>query len=441
MKVTRRRAYLAVIAACAIPRLGVLLYERANILATFEKSHVLAQMFLRDGTFGYVPGHPSAYTQPLYGWFLIPILWIGGFHWWSIGFVQLAVAVATALLVLEIGRRFLTLRIGLIAAVISTLQPYLVWHDLHGNREILDQLLGAGIFGLALLAAANRSVRTGVALGAVSGLAILSNTRLVVLPLVFCAFLLWRGVGWAAVVLVPVLAAVVMSPWVIRNKLDVGCFAITTDARGLWKANNVNTYSTLAAGMWIDQVVSKADIPQRNVRPIPDRWLTPEEAGDDYKNNHRVIAVPECAQTAEYEHLVFQFWEHHPGEKVKLAAQATEMLWNPRVGIEGAQESGVDSLRHWVEPLYTVPLFLLAIAGLFVVPLVFRVLAAIFVAYETLAAWVFAGTTRYRVPWDFVLALLAAAALERAWEALAARRGKQPVGPVLDRVPLDDAGS
>ena len=28
-------------------------------------------------------------------------------------------------------------------------------------------------------------------------------------------------------------------------------------------------------------------------------------------------------------------------------------------------------------------------------------------------AWVFAGTTRYRVPWDFVLALLAAAALSR----------------------------
>jgi hypothetical protein len=177
------------------------------------------------------------------------------------------------------------------------------------------------------------------------------------------------------------------------------------------------------------------------VLPVPDKWLTPEEAGGQWTKNHRVIAVPECAQTAEYEHLVFQFWEHHPGEKVKLAAQATEMLWNPRVGIEGAQESGVDSLRHWVEPLYTVPLFLLAIAGLFFVPLAFRVLALIFAGYETAAAWVFAGTTRYRVPWDFVLALLAAAALERAWEYLAARRGKQPVGPVLDRVPLDDPGS
>ena len=98
------------------------------------------------------------------------------------------------------------------------------------------------------------------------------------------------------------------------------------------------------------------------------------------------------------------------------------MLWNPRVGIEGAQESGVDLFRRWVEPLYMVPLFLLAIAGLFFVPSAFRALALIFVFYETAAAWVFAGTTRYRVPWDFVLALLAAAALDRAWRRWQARR-------------------
>ena len=38
------------------------------------------------------------------------------------------------------------------------------------------------------------------------------------------------------------------------------------------------------------------------------------------------------------------------------------------------------------------------------------------------AAMVFAGTVRYRAPWDFVLALLAAFALERAWALLRSRR-------------------
>ena len=37
---------------------------------------------------------------------------------------------------------------------------------------------------------------------------------------------------------------------------------------------------------------------------------------------------------------------------------------------------------------------------------------------------VFAGTVRYRVPWDFLLALLAAFALDRAWGLLRSRLGR-----------------
>jgi 4-amino-4-deoxy-L-arabinose transferase-like glycosyltransferase len=364
--------------------------------------------------FGYVPGHPSAYTQPLYGWFLIPIFWLAGFHWWSVGTAQLVVAVCTSLVVLEIGRRFLSLRIGLLGACLATLQPYLVWHDLHGNREILDQLIGAAMFGLTLLVAERRTLGLAMLLGVVSGIAILSNARLTALPIVLALFLLWRGAGWAATVAVPALAVVALAPWLVRNKVDVGCWAITTDARALWKANNLNTYGVLSHGGWIDQV---PDIPERTGR-VADRWRTPEEAHGIWTSpdsGHRIIDVPECFQQGHYEHLVFQFWEHHPGAKAKLAAQATWMMWNPQLGITGAQESGVDTFRRWAEPIWAVPIFILAFAGLFFVPLPFRVLAIVFALYETAAAWVFAGTTRYRVPWDFALALLAAAAIDRIW--------------------------
>jgi 4-amino-4-deoxy-L-arabinose transferase-like glycosyltransferase len=424
--VSRRLAYPIVIAACALPRIVVLVHERADILTNFEKSYRLAQQYLADGTFGYLPGHPTAYTQPLYGWFLIPIFWVAGFHWWSVGSAQIVVAVATSLVVFETGRRFLNARIGLIAAVVATLQPYLVWHDVHGNREILDQLLGATMFGLTLLLIARRSAWLGVALGVVSGVAVLSNARLLALPVVLAIFVALRGAGWWAAVLVPVLAAVAMAPWVVRNKVELGCITITTDGRALWKANNMNTYEKLSHGFWLDQV---PDLPQRLVKNVPPFWTTPEEAGDQWVKNHRVIDVPECAQQKRYEHLVFQFWRHHPGEKAKLMAQATWMMWNPRVGIEGAQESGVDSLRHWAEPLYTLPLFALAIVGLFCVPFDVRVLSLIFLLYETAAAWVFAGTTRYRVPWDFVLALLAAAAIDRGLKALGDRRRRKRQSP------------
>ena len=416
---SRRRTYAIVGAACALPRLAVLLHERAAVLTNFEKSYLLAQTYLKTGTFGYVPGHPSAYTQPLYGWFLVVLFWIAGFHWWSVGVAQTLVAVGTSITVFEIGRRFLSARIGLIAALIATLQPYLVWHDIHGNREILDQLLGAATFGLTLLLASRRSLRIGILLGLVSGVAILSNTRLVLLPFVLGFFLLWRRSGWIVAATVPVLAGVAMAPWVIRNKVELGCWAITTDGRALWKANNLNTYSTLAKGLWLDQV---QDIPQRVKGQRPPKWITPEEAGTKY-TSYGIVEVPnECAQEGAYEHLVWQFWEHHPGAKLKLASQATRMLWDPRVEIEGAQESQVDAVRAWVEPAYTIPLFALALVGLFLVPSALRVLALVFVVYETAAAWVFAGTTRYRVPWDFVLALLAAAALDRAWSEVGRRR-------------------
>jgi 4-amino-4-deoxy-L-arabinose transferase-like glycosyltransferase len=404
--VTRRSAYAIVVAACALPRLAVLLHERGTVLTAFvEKSDQLARMFIRTGTFGFVPGEPTASTQPLYGLFLIPVYWILGRHWWSIGGAQILVAVATAVVVYEIGSRFLSRRAGLAAALIATLHPYLVWHDVHINREILDQLLGAAIFVLALLAGARASRRHAAALGAVTGLAILSNSRLTLLPLVLAAYLLWRGTGWVAAVAVVVVAAVVVAPWVIRNDVQVGCLTLTTDTRALWKANNPDTYETLARGKWID-----------DVRDLPHRQKTPQEAGNEYRSTGRRIHVDECGAQSRYQHLVLEFWRHHPGAKVKLAWQATGMLWSPRVGLEeGRPSSGglVDRARSDVEPLYMIPVYLLALAGLFLVAPAFRVLAVTFLAYETAMAWIFAGQTRYRVPWDFVLALLAGAAISR----------------------------
>lgn len=410
----RRYDYALVAGACLLPRLVAMLHEGAALLplndSGVEKSDLIARVFLKSGTFGYVPGEPTAYTQPVYGWFMIAVYWVAGRHWWSLGTAQIALAVLTAVLVYEIGRRFLSRRAGLIAALISTLQPYLIWHDVHANREIVDQPLGAAMFLLVLLASKRASLRLPIALGIVTGVAMLSNSRLVALPLAFAGLLLWRRSGWVAAAAVIVLAGVTISPWVVRNKVEVGCWALTDDGRALWKANNADTYGVLAKGGWID-----------NVPDIAGRTPNPQEAYYDYSengiNDYTAKGTNECAQQAYYEHLVVKFLEHHPGTKVKLMAQATKMLWSPSVTADGGESSssgGVGSIKQIVEPAYVIALYILAFIGLFFVERVFAVLALTFLGYETLAAWVFAGTTRYRVPWDFVLALLAAAALTRA---------------------------
>ena len=56
----------------------------------------------------------------------------------------------------------------------------------------------------------------------------------------------------------------------------------------------------------------------------------------------------------------------------------------------------------------------------------FVVLAVLLLGYNTVLAMVFAGTVRYRAPFDFLLAILAAAALVRAWDALRGRRESVP---------------
>jgi Dolichyl-phosphate-mannose-protein mannosyltransferase len=401
-----RRAHLWLIAVAAVaPRLVVLLHERDKILTAFtDKSDDFARTFVHHGTFGFLPGEPSAYTQPLYGFFLIPIYWILGRTWWSVGFAQIAVATATAFVVYTIGARVVSRSGGTFAAVVATLNPYLVWHDAHLNREILDQLLAAGLVLCVLIAVERTSLPWAVAAGATAGLAILGNVRLALLPLVVAAYLLLRtGSVWAPLVLVAA-AAVAVAPWVVRNRVELGCFALTTDGRALWKANNLQTYQVLASGKWLDDV---RDPPGH---PFPN----PEEARDIYRRGGGKRHVDECANQSYYEHKAWLFVRDHPGAKAKLAGQAVRMEWDPRT-TASATESGRGAVRDWAQPVYTGLLYAVGLIGLFFAPRRFVALTVAVLAYQTMAAIVFVGATRYRIATDFLIALLAAAVFARVF--------------------------
>ena len=419
-----RSAVLLLGLATALPRLAALLHERGAILASFtDKGDDFARTYLATGTYGFIPGHPSAYTQPLYGWFLIPLYWIFGRHWEVVGLAHICVAVATTLIVWQIGKRWLTPTIGVIAGLIVAVHPYLVWHDVHMNREILDHFLAAAAVYLTLHAAERFNWRRALPLGAVIGLGILGNVRLEALPVLLGAYLMWRsgisrrtalatGAVFAA-------AAVAVMPWVVRNKVSVGCWAVTTDARALWKANNVNTYETLKHGGWIDHVPQPKSFPP-----------TPQDVFEHWQKTGVVEPYDECAQMTEFQHKVISFWIHHPGEKARLVPLDAQWLWQPNVvetrGRPGAG-SWLDTVRTTAEPAYMLPLYVLALVGLFLVPRWFAALTVLLLGYQTLVAMLFVGETRYRVPWDFLLALLASAALVDLSRRVRARR-QQGVG-------------
>ncbi|HEY5057717.1 MAG TPA: glycosyltransferase family 39 protein [Gaiellaceae bacterium] len=426
---SRRRAYAALAAVCALPRLAILLHERATILSTFtEKSDTFALTFVQHGTFGFIPGEPSAATQPLYGWFLIPVYWIFGRSWESVGIAQLALAIATVWLVYEIGRRVLGRRAGLIGAAIATLNPYLAWHDMHVNREIVDQVCAAALVLLTLIIAERPSKKLAALLGVTTGLAMLGNTRLVFIPFLCAVYLLWRlprtRFTVAIVALVFAGAAVAVTPWLVRNEVQLGCVTLTTDGKALWKANNTQTYALLSSGQWIDNIAPDSPRP-----PAPNQ-LSPEDAWGYYvkpgvPKQYAIDHYPnECVEMSFYEHLTFQYWEHHPSNKAKLAALSEQLLWQPNV-IETSGRNGagtqLDVGRRVVQPIYMWALYVLAAAGLFFAPRAFLALALLLLAYQSVCAAVFVGATRYLIAWDFLVALLAAAAVKRALERWDAR--------------------
>ena len=418
----RSTAALAVSLVAAGPRLVVLARERETILEEFvDKSDRFAVTLVEHGTFGFLPGVPSAYTQPLYGWFLAGLYLPFDRSWLAVGLAQIVVAVATALLVLAIGSLLRSPGVGLVAALITTLHPYVVWHDVHANREVLDGLVLALLVLFALLAYEDRSLPMAAATGCIAGLAILGNARLVLLPVAVAVYVAWRvrpgarAIGAAALLLAG--AALVVAPWVARNKVEVGCYAITTDARALWKANNLNTRGVLDRGGWIDDVPELAGAP-----PWP-------ELAADLTLAGQPTSVDECAQMRLYREEVVDFWRDHPREKALLATQAVRMLWNPVPSESDSSGSGAArQARRTVEPAFMVGLYALALVGLFFAPRHFVALALLFLAYNTLAAMVFAGTARYRAPWDFLLALLAAFALAEIWQRIRRRRGYAAVG-------------
>ena len=402
---TRARAYALLAGIAALPRLAVLLFEGSEITAeNVDKGDDFAQTFLDSGTYGFIPDIPSAYTQPLYGFFLIPLHWLFERHWLAVGAAHILVAVVTAWLVYELGRRLVDRNVGLVAALLTTLHPYLIWHDGHMNREVLDHVLAVAAVLSAVVLAERGGLRGAALLGVLCGLMILGNVRTLVVPLVLAAYVVWRRRGWTwEPALVLGLAAIVVVPWVARNELSVGCAAITTDARALWKANNENTLETLRAGGWID------DVPN-----IPGAPPSPQDAGDLYEETGRIVRVDECEQMRFYRSEALEFMTEEPVEKAKLAAYGAKLLWQPSVPrTEGRPGGGtlLDTGRDFVEPLFMVPFFALALFGLTRMPRRYVVLAVALLAYQTLAAMLFVGQTRYRVPWDFLLAVPAAVAL------------------------------
>lgn len=435
----KRRALTAILVLCFIGRVAFMtVFGDTLSLETSGYDAYAVNLLAGHGYTRFDDLRPDSDLPPLYAFFLAGVYAAFGRDAHAVAAVQVLFDLLTVTLVFLIGRRVFNARVGLLAAALTALYPYMLFQNLTVNDTALFTcLLALAVYlSYRALDGANRGEATArraptrslgatqwaALTGAVIGVAALSKTfALLLVPLLG----LWltlraarvRRLGWRRGLLLlavsGVAAALVIAPWVARNVALHGQFVLisTNGGSNLHQGNNPCTAPYLRAG-WDAQWTGHCwnPPPQGLTEVEMDRWHTEQALA---------FLVADVGRALDL------FW-------VKLLA-----LWSPTItpaaappelanelGLVLQYEGPAFQAARVVHLLYFGPLLALGGAGLIgalraraaVFPLiaVFGVMTFTYVVYHP--------STRYRMPLDPLLFILSAYALDRLWREAAARR-------------------
>ncbi|OGL73259.1 hypothetical protein A3E39_01345 [Candidatus Uhrbacteria bacterium RIFCSPHIGHO2_12_FULL_60_25] len=412
-------------------------------------------------------GCVSAYRSPGFLFFLTGVYGLFGFaNFFAQAVVQNALAVLLTYMVYRLGWALTKdRRVGLVAAVLTAIHPYTFYHYTQYYHTVLSGLfLVTLLFSLLRLEETKRmrwAVGTGVWIAA---LAYVQGT---ILPatVLLSAWLLWR---WRkdvkravlAIAIMGIVSAALIAPWTYRNWQAFHRFVpLTTDlGHALAKANSENMYGLTVLGfpqeVQTSERVFNPDNPQE-VRYVmlpeveaalrergwlkPSRLFTewhPHEPGDSRTSCKDTGAMSE-PEFNDYWTKVGMDWlkQNYWSEGWKLQALKVAGFWSPMLqpGLKyGAQWSFADAgwkimAARWSLAGYVFALEVLTLAGLVLAKRrkMFGVIVPILIVFAVYSALhsIIAGYTKYRIPLDNLLAILAAMALVVIWDRL--RRKKK----------------
>jgi 4-amino-4-deoxy-L-arabinose transferase-like glycosyltransferase len=328
--------------------------------------------------------------------------------------VNVVCGVAAVALVFAIGRRLANDTVGLVAAAITALYPNLVYHTAAALTETVFNAVFLLLVYLVVSAPWTQRQferRRVIALGIVLGVCVL--IRPVAAPLVGALFVAWLlgGFGWRRAVAYSAavlgIAALVVSPWIVRNMRVMHSATLSTNT-----GDNLCMSRHVGASGTFDFNNNACFIGFENV-PRPEG-----ETGRDSRNRR----------------LAIDFVRDHPGEEVKLwfkrLYQTFRSDWDGVWAVESYGDSAFmsDSTRQtlrWVGTDYDLATVALAAAGGVIVARrraerdarwAFVPLAVIAVVVVPVVTTF--GDTRFKVPALPLFALLAAVPIA----ALANRR-------------------
>jgi len=222
--------------------------------------------------------HETAFRPPLYPMLLGAVYWIFGI---SIGLARglnVVLGVTVVGLTFYVVQRHISRTAAIWAALAVAVMPNLIANDTFTLDEPLALVL---ILLMVHFLLRQRWIWAGVAVGLLT----LTRPSAQFLILVLAIWLIFR-VGWKKMLIFAVTAGLVVTPWVIRNWVQIGTPTIATSNGYNWAA----IYSPPAqqAGVFIDPIY------------------------DPYFASHRILQFNEAKWSSYLESVGVDNLEHHP---------------------------------------------------------------------------------------------------------------------------------
>ncbi len=344
---------------------------------------------LAEGS-GYAQNQsPDTYRPPGYPLFLAAVYALFGHSIAVVKILQSILDAATCVMILLIGERLFTRRVGVIAGAIAAVYPFLIVYTGFVLSETLFVFLST-VFLYALVRFREDSSWRWVAVaGLLLGVMNLTRPATLFLPvLLFCWLWVEMGTRRRAAVIAAALACwmlVPILPWTVRNYLVRHSFILIADHHwaALYAANN------------------------RQILQDPDKiggWIQPQ-GGEDYRS--------------EYLAFIRRTVIHEPLELVRLEFHKLHRFWS--IVPTSSRTTFRDTLISFCSYGVLLPFFVGGMALSLKMPQT-PWLLFFWILNFCLMALILYGSTRFRAPIEPALLLFGAFALEKVWLACARER-------------------
>jgi 4-amino-4-deoxy-L-arabinose transferase-like glycosyltransferase len=372
-------------------------YWRSGYSFYFE----MAENYLRSGHFylgdpGPQGGAYYAYRPPLYPLLIAGVCRLTNYSAGAFVVCEALISTATAALVYWVAARLARPAAALTAAALYAFYPYAFYHDTQIQENVLYNALSLAAVASFMTALDRRKGRDFVLAGAAAGAAILTRTSYTVAALFLLgavAFACRRQPRQALrfALAFALGALVLLVPWVVRNKLVAGRFALTSETGfALARAHNEYTFEYYPYRASIDE-----------------SWAAFHENMDEERRRALGrVARDEFACGAWYYRQAADYVRAHP-----LRA-ALEGCYKAAVNFLGILSPSQGRAKNWV---YAVSYWLLTLLALRGLPRLrgtpfFTAFLAVVLA-QVAVSFVFWAHTSHRTYLDSLLAVAAGVGL------------------------------